>query len=41
VPKQLSGRHRELLEELAEIEGKSVIGDGERSFLDKVKDLFD
>ncbi|MCB0360539.1 MAG: molecular chaperone DnaJ, partial [Bdellovibrionales bacterium] len=40
VPRELTERQRELLEELAEIEGAAV-ANGSRSFFDKVKDLFD
>jgi len=40
VPKEISERERELLEELSSIEGKPVSHDG-RTFFDKVKDFFD
>ena len=40
VPKSLSDKERELLEQLAVIQGVPKM-DEERSFLDKVKDLFD
>lgn len=40
VPKEVTPRHRELLEELAKIEGIPV-GDGSRTFFDKVKDFFE
>lgn len=40
TPKKLSARQRELLEELAELEHKDVAPE-QKSFFDKVKDLFD
>ncbi len=40
VPRKLTARQRELLEELAQIEGESATS-SRRSFLDKVKDLFE
>lgn len=40
VPKTVGDRQRELLEELALIEGKPVIGES-RTFFDKVKDFFE
>ncbi len=41
IPSKLSDRHKELLEQLAEIEGVVGIDDGDKNFLDKVKDLFE
>ena len=40
TPKKLTPRQKELIEELAEIEGTETDG-GHKSFLDRVKDLFD
>ena len=40
VPGEVNGRHRELLEELASIEGKPVANES-RSFIDKVKEFFE
>jgi len=40
VPKQLNARERELLEQLAHVEGKPTANES-KSFFDKVKDFFD
>ena len=40
TPRKLSARQRELLTELAELEGENVAPE-QKSFFDKVKDLFD
>ena len=41
VPQQITERQRELLEELATIEGKPVANHESRSFFEKVKEFFD
>ena len=41
VPQQITDRQRELLEELATIEGKPVANNESRTFFDKVKEFFD
>jgi len=41
VPKKVEGKHKKLLEELAEVEGTPPMNEDTRSFIDKVKDFFD
>lgn len=41
VPKKVTGRHRELLQELAEIEGRDGVSVDGKGFFDRIKDLFE
>jgi len=41
VPKKVTGRHKELLKELAELEGDLPLHNDERGFFDRIKELFE